>query len=44
VAWLETRASMDSNTGMVVTADKPIEAVQYNPGINDDGVDSDPFQ
>jgi hypothetical protein len=44
VAWLETRASMDSNTGMVVTADKPIEAVQYNPGINDDQVDSDPFQ
>jgi len=44
VAWLETRASMDSNTGMVVTADKPIEAVQYNPGINDDQVASDPFQ
>ena len=44
VAWLETRASMDSNTGMVVTADKPIEVVQYNPGINDDQVASDPFQ
>jgi len=44
VAWLETRAAYDSNTGMVVTANKPIMVVQYNPGIEDDQVDSDPFQ
>ena len=44
VAWLETRASIDTNVSMVVTSDKPIEIVQYNPGINDDGISSDPFQ
>ncbi len=43
-AWQSYRASTDSNIGMVVTANKPIEVVQYNPGIEDDGIDSDPFQ
>jgi len=43
-AWITYRASIDTNIGMVVTANKPIEVVQYNPGIEDDGIDSDPFQ
>jgi len=43
-AWKTYRASTDTNIGMVVTANKPIEVVQYNPGINDDGISSDPFQ
>ena len=43
-AWQTYRASTDTNIGMVVTASKPIEVVQYNPGIEDDGIDSDPFQ
>lgn len=29
---------------VVVSSDKPIMVVQYNPGQNDDGVPSDPFQ
>ena len=44
--WLEKRSDPEggSNKPAVITADKPINVVQYNPGINDDGVSSDPFQ
>ncbi|MCE5305016.1 hypothetical protein LLG34_04900, partial [bacterium] len=43
-AWQTYRASTDTNVGMVVTANKPIEIVQYNPGNEDDGISSNPFQ
>ncbi len=44
--WLEKRSDPEtgSNKPAVITADKPINVVQYNPGQSDDGVPSDPFQ
>jgi IgGFc binding protein/Secretion system C-terminal sorting domain len=45
-AYLEMRASDDSDDPkpVVISADKPIMVVQYNPGSNDDGVQSKPFK
>ena len=44
LAWKSMRPSIDTVVGMVVTANKPIEIVQYNTGSEEDGTDSDPFQ
>jgi hypothetical protein len=32
------------NQAVTISADKPFSITQYNPGQNDDGVESDPFQ
>lgn len=42
--WLEKRANPDTNMPACITGDKPINVVQYNPGMTEDGVSSDPFQ
>lgn len=42
--WVEVRGAGGDPKTAIFTADQPINLVQYNPGINDDQVDSDPFQ
>lgn len=42
--WLETRADPDTNRPVVISSDKAINVVQYNTGMQDDNVPSDPFQ
>ncbi len=42
--WLETRANPDLNLPAIIVSNKPINIVQYNPGMQDDNVPSDPFQ
>ncbi|OGU58823.1 MAG: hypothetical protein A2X64_09435 [Ignavibacteria bacterium GWF2_33_9] len=43
-SWVELRAHPDSNLGVTFTSDKPIQITQYNTGMSEDGVASDPFQ
>ena len=42
--WLETRHDPDTNRPAVIHSDKAINVVQYNQGMSDDQVPSDPFQ
>lgn len=42
--WLETRHDPDTNKPAVITSNKAINVVQYNQGMSDDNVPSDPFQ
>ncbi|MCK5742109.1 MAG: T9SS type A sorting domain-containing protein [Chlorobi bacterium] len=42
--WLSMRATQDSSKTVVISADKPVGVTQFNPGANDDGANSDPFQ
>ncbi len=42
--WIETRASTDTNRPAMISATKPINVMQYNQGLSDDNVPSDPFQ
>lgn len=44
IGWVETRANMDSSKPAVIRANKAINVVQYNQGMSDDNVNSDPFQ
>jgi len=43
-AWVEMRANPDTNKPAVYHSDKPIYVVQYNSGMQEDNVPSDPFQ
>ncbi|MCK5742677.1 MAG: choice-of-anchor D domain-containing protein [Chlorobi bacterium] len=43
--WLLMRTTHDEQPrSVIVTADKPISITQFNPGANDDGANTDPFQ
>lgn len=42
--WLHIRADEGDPRPIVISGDKPINVTQFNPGIQDDDVDSDPFQ
>ncbi|MDA3842913.1 MAG: hypothetical protein PF588_00915 [Candidatus Kapabacteria bacterium] len=44
--WLVMRTTSDEfePRSVIVTGDKPISITQFNPGANDDGANSDPFQ
>ncbi len=43
--YLETRAdTITTPKPVLISADKPINVVLYNPGQSEDGIESDPFQ
>ncbi len=46
IAWIERRATSENegNVPSVYSADKPFNVVQYNTGMSEDGIASDPFQ
>lgn len=44
IGYIERRPGDGAPNNFIISGDKPISITQYNPGQDDDGVSSDPFQ